>query len=187
MRCGTKIEVSKFRANKTLCESCRKKMKQECESYSHKKALLKNRKFECEFCHKEFYASHKEQRFCSGECHKKHRQKLAFDLVDKTGEFEIRAYGEASRKFARSYLEYKYGHLCSICGTKEWRGLPVPLVVDHIDGNPYNRKVENFRLVCPNCDAQLPTYKGKNKGHGRASRYKQQWFRNIDNLPVSPN
>lgn len=187
MRCGAKIAVSKFCVNRTLCESCRNTMKQECGSYEHKKHRLKKHRFICEFCHKDFFAVHRKQRFCSGECHIKYKQKTTFDLADKTGEFEKRAYGEASRKVVRSYLEHKHGHVCSICGTKTWNGLPVPLIVDHIDGDPYNRKVENFRLVCPNCDAQLPTYKGKNKGRGRASRYKQQWYRTIKNLPASSN
>lgn len=50
-------------------------------------------------------------------------------------------------------------------------GKEVPLVVDHIDGNAENCSVTNFRLVCGNCDMQLPTYKNKNK-FGRAWRRK---------------
>jgi hypothetical protein len=33
-----------------------------------------------------------------------------------------------------------------------------------------NHKIENFRLVCGNCDMQLDTYKSKNKGKGRKYR-----------------
>ena len=33
-----------------------------------------------------------------------------------------------------------------------------------------NNIISNLRLVCPNCDSQLPTYKNRNKGNGRHSR-----------------
>ena len=33
-----------------------------------------------------------------------------------------------------------------------------------------NNTVNNIELLCPNCHAQTPTYKGKNKGNGRYSR-----------------
>lgn len=79
--------------------------------------------------------------------------------------------GEAicSRSYKR-YLIRKRGNICSICGLKEWLGKPIPLILDHIDGNSYNGGLNNLRLVCGNCDMQLPTYKGKNKGKGRYSR-----------------
>ena len=31
-----------------------------------------------------------------------------------------------------------------------------------------DNEIENFRLVCCNCDAQLPTFKSKNRGNGRS-------------------
>jgi hypothetical protein len=49
-------------------------------------------------------------------------------------------------------------------------GRPLVLVLDHIDGNSENNRRDNLRLVCPNCDSQLPTFKMRNKGKGRYSR-----------------
>lgn len=72
-----------------------------------------------------------------------------------------------ARRYARYYLLHTQGNVCSICGTTEWMGQPVPLVCDHISGDSTDNRIENFRLVCCNCDAQLPTFKSKNRGKGR--------------------
>lgn len=61
-------------------------------------------------------------------------------------------------------------YMCEICGITEWTNKPVPLVVDHKDGNPINDRLDNLRLICHNCDALLSTFGAKNRGNGRASR-----------------
>ena len=74
-----------------------------------------------------------------------------------------------SPKTLRRYL-LQLSSACSICEASEWHGQPMPLVMDHIDGNPSNDHLDNLRLVCPNCDALLPTFKSRNRGNGRAWR-----------------
>jgi len=54
-------------------------------------------------------------------------------------------------------------HKCECCGITEWNGKIAPIELDHIDGNRYNNRLENLRLLCPNCHAQTPTYRGRNK------------------------
>jgi 5-methylcytosine-specific restriction endonuclease McrA len=53
---------------------------------------------------------------------------------------------------------------CSSCGLEEWLGGPIPLQLDHIDGDRTNNELENLRLLCPNCHALTDTYCGRNIG-----------------------
>ncbi|MFJ6939439.1 HNH endonuclease signature motif containing protein [Streptomyces sp. NPDC101132] len=57
---------------------------------------------------------------------------------------------------------------CRMCGTAPtWRGRPLPLEVDHIDGDWRNNRPENLRLLCPNCHSTTDTYRGRSKGRRR--------------------
>ena len=53
---------------------------------------------------------------------------------------------------------------CEVCRLEEWNNLPIPLELDHIDGDKYNNLLSNLRILCPNCHAQTDTYRGKNIG-----------------------
>lgn len=55
-----------------------------------------------------------------------------------------------------------------------WLDLPLAMVIDDIDANPSNNVRANLRLICPNCDSQLPTYKSRNRGNGR--HYRRQRY-----------
>lgn len=63
------------------------------------------------------------------------------------------------------------GHICSVCKNTEWNSKPIPLEIDHINGDATNNSPENVRLICPNCHAQTDTYKGKNMGKSKRKFY----------------
>lgn len=51
---------------------------------------------------------------------------------------------------------------CEVCGIIDWNGKKLSFELDHVDGNKRNHKLENLRIVCPNCHSQTETYRGKN-------------------------
>jgi len=56
----------------------------------------------------------------------------------------------------------KKSYQCDICGISSWNNLPIVLHLDHINGSKLDNRIQNLRLLCPNCDSQMPTYRGKN-------------------------
>jgi 5-methylcytosine-specific restriction endonuclease McrA len=54
--------------------------------------------------------------------------------------------------------------ICANCGNSSWLEGKIPLELDHINGVASDHRLENLRLLCPNCHSLTPTYRGKNKG-----------------------
>jgi len=64
---------------------------------------------------------------------------------------------------------------CELCGQDEnWNGGKMSLILDHINGVWNDNRIENLRIVCPNCNATLPTHCGKQKSKYRKDEYRKK-------------
>jgi hypothetical protein len=167
--------VEKYEENPVFCKGCQDKMGYEkrhnkfcsrsCSASFHNKGVRRNGKepSSCLNCGERLEKS--KSKYCSHKC----QHSWQWEMKKK----EIRESGEGSHHSVKKYLLELNGNKCEICKNTEWMEKKMPLVLDHVDGNSENNKLENFRLVCGNCDMQLPTYKNKNKGNGRHYRMKR--------------
>ncbi|MFF5967328.1 HNH endonuclease signature motif containing protein [Streptomyces collinus] len=73
-----------------------------------------------------------------------------------------------SARLRRAMRELGIEERCAMCGIgAAWLGEPMPLEVDHIDGDWRNNRVENVRFLCPNCHSTTDSYRGRGTGRAR--------------------
>ena len=51
---------------------------------------------------------------------------------------------------------------CESCGISEWLGRPLSLELHHENGDGQDNRIDNLRILCPNCHSQTDTWGGKN-------------------------
>ena len=107
-------------------------------------------------------------KYCNNQCQKDYEYK---ERVRQWLE-EGKDWTLSIPKWVHRKLAEVRGYACEVCGISEWNSKEITLECDHIDGNHTNNKIDNLRLVCPNCHSQTDTYKNKNAGTGRSHRRK---------------
>ena len=115
--------------------------------------------------------------FCSSNCANKFRGESRYKyFLDHPEDFQR----EMPLANIKKYILEEQNHRCDICGMKdEWNGKPLVFILDHIDGRATHNVRNNLRLICPNCESQLDTYKSKNKNSDRT--YHKKYY----NRPAS--
>ena len=83
----------------------------------------------------------------------------------------------------RLYDEGLKERKCEKCGQNEiWNSEKMSLILDHINGENTDNRIENLRIVCPNCNATLSTHGGKNR---KLNKSKRKTLKNNFNNEIS--
>ena len=106
--------------------------------------------------------------YCSLRCVHAHRHRARAQAFINGGG----TYGHVPGHFLARVLRDFYGECCMKCGwaQRHEKTGKVPVEVEHIDGNWENNLLDNLMLLCPNCHALTSTFRGLNRGRGRARR-----------------
>jgi hypothetical protein len=128
---------------------------------------------QCERCGVTMHDTKASQRFCTADCYRTAEyERLVAEWVagGRSG-----GRWDGVNKFARRWLVETFGEACVVCGWCEIHPTTgrVPVQVDHIDGDPYNHRPENLRLLCPNHHSLTSTFGALNRGNGRSERYRR--------------
>ena len=112
------------------------------------------------------------KKYCSLQCQQDYQRMLK---VNKwlLGENDGVRGKTATSCWIKWYLIKINGEKCMECGWNKRNPTTgnIPIELEHIDGDFMNNKIENLKLLCPNCHSLTSTYKGANKNGRPRSKY----------------
>lgn len=95
-------------------------------------------------------------------------------------------YVSTSKLKKRLIKEGILENICSLCGQHPiHNGNPLSLQMDHINGVHNDHRLENLRILCPNCHSQTDTYAGKSAtGWGLRKYIKYSKNKQLENIKI---
>jgi len=148
-----------------------------------------------------------------GNNHKTLKQRLNTDSIDYTHIQLGQGHNKGKKFFNQPQIPlneiliehstYNRGHLkkrllktellknkCSICGLDPiWNNQSLTLQIDHINGISDDHRIENLRIICPNCHSQTSSYAGRSlkKGKNKLKHIKEPKLPKIKISEIDPN
>ena len=126
-------------------------------------------KHECKNCS----TKSRNKDYCSRSCQAIYQTKEKYKyFLTNPEEYQTANYHP---KWIKPIILLEQNNKCDICKCVNiHNSRELVFILDHINGDASNNRRDNLRLVCPNCDSQLDTYKSKNKNSARKERYLKQ-------------
>lgn len=83
-------------------------------------------------------------------------------------------YGSTTHLKHRLFKEGYKKEICEKCGIVKWNNKKISFELDHVNGINNDNRIENLRILCPNCHSQTPTFRGRNKR--KEKKYRKKYF-----------
>lgn len=172
------INCKKCGKNLSVCREKNYFCSMDCYLSFKKREVIEKKINACLFC-----GNPSKNKFCSTMCFFDYNWRIKIKNAIDTG------LAPSCQSTAKILIEKLNSHRCEVCLNTIWLDEPIPLVLDHINGNPDDWRIINLRLVCGNCNMRLPTFTSKNRSKTKVDKrniYRRNYYKqNISKTKIT--